>query len=94
MLKCLVLFACTIVLAITRYKFYANNMHSNTSPTCFEGPRGRKIGFRDLGQENITVFLFIGMTDLFWGVFCENVFFPKGTPKNSPKWVCLAGKKS
>jgi len=24
--------------------------------------------------------------------YCENVFFPKCWPKNSQKWVCLAGK--
>ena len=27
-------------------------MHSNTSPTYFEGPRGQKIGFRDPGPGN------------------------------------------
>jgi len=27
-------------------------MHLNTSPTCFKGPGGRNIGFKDLGSEN------------------------------------------
>ena len=37
---------------------YANSMRKtpqmqlNTSPTCFEGPRGREIWFRDPGPEN------------------------------------------
>jgi len=29
-----------------------SQMHSSTSPTCFEGPRGRQIRFRDPGPEN------------------------------------------
>ena len=29
-----------------------SQMHSNTFLTCFEGPQGQKIGFRDLGPEN------------------------------------------
>jgi len=36
--------------------------------------------------------IFIKMTELFSGVFFENVFSPKGWPKNPLKWVCLAGK--
>ena len=32
------------------------------------------------------------MTDFVGGAFFENVFPPKGAQKNSPKWVCLAGK--
>jgi len=31
---------------------HASSMHSNMLPTCFEGPRGRKIGFRSPGLEN------------------------------------------
>jgi len=45
----------TMVLRISTCKVYAKNiqMHLNTSPTCFEGPRGSKIGFRDTGPDKI-----------------------------------------
>ena len=32
------------------------------------------------------------MNDFVLGAFFENVFSPRGAPKNSPKCVCLAGK--
>ena len=32
------------------------------------------------------------MTDFWLGAFFKNVFSAKGAQKNSPKWVCLAGK--
>ena len=39
----------------------------------------------------LTVCVKTKMTE-FRGCVFENVFSPKGAPKNSPKWVCLAGE--
>jgi len=52
--KCLDLCDCTMALPICTSKFVAKTpqMLFNTAPTCFEGPRGRKIGFRVPGPEN------------------------------------------
>jgi len=50
--KCLDLIDCTVVLTICTCKFDATTtpqMHLNTPPACFEGPRGQKIRFRDPG---------------------------------------------
>ena len=44
------------------------------------------------GSAPINNFLTTIMTDLLGVHFFENVFCPKGWPKNSQKLVCLAGK--
>jgi len=52
--KCSDLIHCPMVLPISICKFDVKNtpqMYSNTSPTCFEGPRGRKMKFRGPGEE-------------------------------------------
>jgi len=52
--KCLHLIDCPIFLLISTCEFDAQNTPNqlNTSPTYFEGPQDRKIGFRDPGPEN------------------------------------------
>jgi len=42
--KALTIFTC-------RFDAKTSQMHLNTSPTCFEGTRGRKIRFRDPGTK-------------------------------------------
>ena len=53
-IRCLHLIDCTMVLFIpgTNSLQKTPQMHLNTSPTCFEGPRALKIRFRDPGPKN------------------------------------------
>ena len=72
-------------------------VHLNTSPTSFEGTRGRQIGFRDPGPGNKVYVIPNYVHHQYVCIFCfgwvaRNVFFPKGWQNNLPKWVCLAGR--
>jgi len=58
--KCLDLIDCTMVLLISACKINATITTDafKRVPTCFEGPRGRKIGFTDPGPDRIKFSIF------------------------------------